>query len=298
MTAARPGRRCFSSTSARACARSRSIRSGSRSRSTPVRGAASAGPGRSSAAGPASGERHLQDHRRRRARGPAPDRRACRQTLIGKIDIDVSRGEPEAASTRIVEAVGRRGAACIARDDAGAERRTQVNSNRGLIARPFYYTYVDADPKNADVVWVNNLSLWKSIDGGKTFEHSTARRMATITACGSTRTTRTCSIQSNDGGANVIARRRAHVDDAVQPADRRALRRSMWTTSSRIACTVPSRTTRPVIVPGNAPSRSRARRAPLQYWTQGAGCETGPVKPTTGQPADRVRRVQGRVLAG
>ena len=74
--------------------------------------------------------------------------------LLGKIDIDVSRANPKRLYA-IVEAVGNKGG--LYRSDDGGATWTQVNTQAALIARPFYYTYVDADPKNADVVWVNNL---------------------------------------------------------------------------------------------------------------------------------------------
>ena len=45
----------------------------------------------------------------------------------------------------------------------------QVSSDPELIARPFYFTYIDADPKDEDTVWVNNLRLYKSSDGGRTW---------------------------------------------------------------------------------------------------------------------------------
>ena len=38
-----------------------------------------------------------------------------------------------------------------------------------LRARPFYFHYVTVNPKNENEVWVNELGLHKSTDGGKTF---------------------------------------------------------------------------------------------------------------------------------
>ena len=37
--------------------------------------------------------------------------------------------------------------------------------------RPWYYGLLAADPKDPNVVWVMNLSTYKSIDGGHTFQH-------------------------------------------------------------------------------------------------------------------------------
>ena len=44
-----------------------------------------------------------------------------------------------------------------------------VSSNRDLMHRPWYYTHVFADPCHAETVYVANLQLWKSTDGGRNF---------------------------------------------------------------------------------------------------------------------------------
>jgi photosystem II stability/assembly factor-like uncharacterized protein len=52
-------------------------------------------------------------------------------------------------------------------DDAGVTWKL-VNDNRAIRQRAFYYTHVFADPKNADVVYLENTTLFRSTDGGKT----------------------------------------------------------------------------------------------------------------------------------
>ncbi|RAJ17982.1 VPS10 domain-containing protein [Olleya aquimaris] len=54
-------------------------------------------------------------------------------------------------------------------DDGGATWK-QVNSERKLRQRAWYYTRVYADTKDVDVVYVLNVRYHKSTDGGKTFE--------------------------------------------------------------------------------------------------------------------------------
>jgi photosystem II stability/assembly factor-like uncharacterized protein len=44
-----------------------------------------------------------------------------------------------------------------------------VSSHRDLMHRPWYYTHVFADPAHAETVYVANLALWKSTDGGRGF---------------------------------------------------------------------------------------------------------------------------------
>lgn len=56
------------------------------------------------------------------------------------------------------------------RSDDGGETWNQVNSERKLRQRAWYYTRIYADTKNADVVYVLNVRYHKSTDGGKTFD--------------------------------------------------------------------------------------------------------------------------------
>jgi photosystem II stability/assembly factor-like uncharacterized protein len=86
-------------------------------------------------------------------------------------------------------------------DDAGATW-TRTSSQAGLINRPFYYIYIDADPQDVDVVYVNNESYFKSTDGGVTFT-----RLSTPHGDNHGMWINPHNpdlyIQSNDGGVNV-----------------------------------------------------------------------------------------------
>lgn len=55
------------------------------------------------------------------------------------------------------------------RSNDGGESWTQVNSERKLRQRAWYYTRVYADTKDVNTVYVLNVSYHKSTDGGKTF---------------------------------------------------------------------------------------------------------------------------------
>lgn len=55
------------------------------------------------------------------------------------------------------------------RSDDGGDTWKQVNSERKLRQRAWYYTRVYADTKDADVVYVLNVRYHKSTDGGKSF---------------------------------------------------------------------------------------------------------------------------------
>ncbi len=53
-------------------------------------------------------------------------------------------------------------------DDAGATW-TRISADQALWGRGWYFTHVTVDPKNADVVYVPNVAVNRSKDGGKTW---------------------------------------------------------------------------------------------------------------------------------
>jgi photosystem II stability/assembly factor-like uncharacterized protein len=83
--------------------------------------------------------------------------------MIGRIGVAVS----PANSNRVYALVENENGGLFSSDDAGATW-TVVNQNRAIRQRAFYYTHVFADPKNADVVYLQNVALFRSTDGGKT----------------------------------------------------------------------------------------------------------------------------------
>ncbi len=56
------------------------------------------------------------------------------------------------------------------RSDDGGDTWNQVNSDRSLRQRAWYYTRLYADTKDVNTVYVLNVSYHKSTDGGKTFD--------------------------------------------------------------------------------------------------------------------------------
>jgi photosystem II stability/assembly factor-like uncharacterized protein len=57
----------------------------------------------------------------------------------------------------------------VYRSDDGGKSWKHVNQERNLRQRAWYYTHIYADPSNADVVYVLNVQLLRSKDGGRTF---------------------------------------------------------------------------------------------------------------------------------
>ena len=83
--------------------------------------------------------------------------------VVGRIGVAVS----GANSNRVYALVENDSGGLFRSDDAGGTW-TLVNSNRAIRQRAFYYTHVFADAKNADVVYLQNTSMFRSADGGKT----------------------------------------------------------------------------------------------------------------------------------
>ena len=85
---------------------------------------------------------------------------------MGKIGVSVSRANPNRVYA-IVEA--EKSKAGLYRSDDGGKKWNQLSSDNLITARSWYYMEVFADPVNADVVYVLNAPMTRSIDGGKTF---------------------------------------------------------------------------------------------------------------------------------
>lgn len=55
------------------------------------------------------------------------------------------------------------------RSDDGGKNFKRINGDRELRTRHWYYTHVFADPQDAETVYINNVSFWKSTNAGKEF---------------------------------------------------------------------------------------------------------------------------------
>jgi photosystem II stability/assembly factor-like uncharacterized protein len=201
------------------------------------------------------------------------------RTLIGKVGVDLAPSNPKRVYA-ILEAPGTE-AGVYRSDDAGATFQ-QVSSQAALIARPFYYTYIDVDPKDENTIYVNNLSFWKSTDGGKSWR-SLPTPHGDNHGMWINPDNPDIFIQSNDGGANVtlnggrswstqLNQNTAEIyavalDEQFPYRLYGAQQDTGWT----------------VIVPSFPPT-GLSYDSPLQTWGQGPGCETGPIMPKPGDP--------------
>jgi photosystem II stability/assembly factor-like uncharacterized protein len=85
---------------------------------------------------------------------------------LGRIGLDISRTNPRRiyASVEAKDTLGG-----IFRSDDGGENWEHVNGEQKFNVRMWYYSKVTADPTNENTVYVMNLTVWKSVDGGRTF---------------------------------------------------------------------------------------------------------------------------------
>lgn len=86
--------------------------------------------------------------------------------LVGKVTVSVSRANPDRVWA-MVEAEPGNG--LYRSDDAGATW-TFLTGESQLTGRAFYYHHVYADPGDENTVYVLNTRLFRSVDGGTTFE--------------------------------------------------------------------------------------------------------------------------------
>ncbi|HTZ53917.1 MAG TPA: hypothetical protein VMB20_02555 [Candidatus Acidoferrum sp.] len=83
--------------------------------------------------------------------------------VMGRIAIAFAPSNPKRVYALIESAQG-----TLWRSDDGGANWTMVNAAHGIDQRPFYFTSLTVDPKNADTVYFMSVQMWRSTDGGKT----------------------------------------------------------------------------------------------------------------------------------
>ncbi|MGO9803610.1 MAG: WD40/YVTN/BNR-like repeat-containing protein [Steroidobacteraceae bacterium] len=90
--------------------------------------------------------------------------------ILGRIHVSVSGAD----SRRIYAMIEAQQGGLYRSDDGGANWK-RVSDDGRLTQRAWYFSTVLADPKQADTVYAENTGLFRSTDGGKTFELLPAR---------------------------------------------------------------------------------------------------------------------------
>ncbi len=199
------------------------------------------------------------------------------QGLVGKADLAVSPAAPARVYV-LIEAPGDEGG--VYRSDDGGDTFEQVSSDGGLRARPFYYTNIDADPVDADRVYVSATGFYRSTDGGKNW-----RRRGTPHGDNHDLWIHPddpqLMVQANDGGANVTL----DGGDTWSTQDNQPTaelyqiafdeREPYWLYAGQQDNT----TIRVPVLPPRA-----ALGGTSSFWEAVGGCETGPAVPKPGDP--------------
>ena len=208
------------------------------------------------------------------------------QGLTGKIDLAVSPADPNRVYALVEAPEPEEG---LYRSDDSGETWRFMSGGRfpkdnpygtlELMERPFYYTNVDADPTNADIVWVNNERFFKSVDGGFTWviwptPHGDNHDMWINPE------NPDIFVQANDGGANVtLDGGRTWSTQHNQPTAELYQvdvddRFPYWLYAGQQDNTT-------IAVPSLPPAEP-APGGPIAWWKAIGGCETGPAVPKPG----------------
>ena len=197
--------------------------------------------------------------------------------LVGKIDFAVSAADASRVYALVETEPDKEG---LYRSNDSGQSWALVSNRSGLMNRPFYYTNVDADPSDANVVYVSNEGFYKSVDGGESFErvstpHGDNHDLWINPDDGD------IMVQSNDGGANVTVDGgktwstqynqptaelyQVHVDD----------RYPYWLYAGQ-------QDNSTIAVPSNPPNYRPG--GPTAYWDAVGGCENRTGSTEAGQP--------------
>lgn len=85
--------------------------------------------------------------------------------ILGKITVTVSPVNPN----RVWAMVENAAAGGLFRSDDAGEHWSQINTDKNLRQRPWYFSQIYADPQDANGIMVLNVGAWISKDGGKNF---------------------------------------------------------------------------------------------------------------------------------
>ena len=198
------------------------------------------------------------------------------QGLIGKSDLAVSLADPDRLYALVEAPISEGG---LYRSDDRGESFHLVSTKAELLDRPFYFLNINADPANADILYVCSKKYFKSTDGGNTWEERSAPHLDAHDMWINPNNP-DLFIQSNDGGANVTldggktwsTQRNQPTAELYQVAVDDQY--PYWVYAGQ-------QDNSTIMVP-SLPPYIPARGGPLGFWHSLGGCETGPAVPKPG----------------
>ena len=85
--------------------------------------------------------------------------------MWGRLGLTMSAADPK----RVYALIDNETQQGLYRSDDLGETWRFVSGDANITARPFYFYHIEADPGNADNLWVPGNKLWRSVDGGKSW---------------------------------------------------------------------------------------------------------------------------------
>lgn len=207
--------------------------------------------------------------------------------IIGKIDLAVSADDPDRLYALVEAPLGEGG--LYRSHDRGASFEL-VSTKNELLDRPFYYCNVDANPRNADAVYVNSTGFYKSYNAGKTWTRQYTPHGDNHDIWINPNDTLVC-IQSNDGGANVSR-------DGMKTWSTQENQSTAELYQVNVDDQFPywiyagQQDNSTIAVPSMPPHSSIS--GATAFWMAVGGCETGPVVPKPGNPNIVYANCKGR----
>ena len=194
--------------------------------------------------------------------------------LIGKVWVEIAQSRPNVVYA-MVEAPGSEGG--VFRSDNSGQAWTLVNSRENLRARPFYFNYLHVNPKNENEVWVSEVNLNKSSDGGKSFTNVVTPH-ADHHAIWFNPDNPNIMILGSDGGGSISQdAARSWSSILNQPT----AEFYHVDTDQQFPYRVygPQQDNSTVVI-ASRPPFSWTPDDPIQTWFQASGCESGQIRPT------------------
>jgi photosystem II stability/assembly factor-like uncharacterized protein len=192
--------------------------------------------------------------------------------LVGKVWVDVAQSNPRVAYAQ-VEAKGATGG--LYRTSDGGASWALVNSSQSLRARPFYFNKVFVNPKDENDVYVTELGLHHSTDGGRNFTTLNPQHGDNHVMWINPDSPK-IFIETNDGGANITQDGgRSFSSELNQPTAELYMVDADDQFPYRLVAPQQDNSTYAV---ASLPPFAWPMDDPTQTWIQASGCESGQIR--------------------